>query len=387
MPVSRRRFLELSGGAAATLGLATGCGPTSTGSAATVGPGSTAKGGPTAGSGKRPTLLILGGTAFLGPAVVESARRRGFEITLFNRGKTNPDMFPELEKLRGDRDGGLEPLEGRSFDAVVDTSGYVPRLVRASAELLAARVKHYVFISSVSVYADFKQQGIAEDYPVAALDDPSSEDARTHYGPLKALCEQAAESAMPERVTNIRPGLIIGPRDGSDRFTYWPVRIARGGQVLAPGDGATDTQYIDVRDLAEFIMHTVEQRIFGVFNAVGPVDLLTMRQVLGLIAETTGSDAQFTWVPADFLKAHKVAPWMGMPLWVPPVGDYAGFAAVSRQKAIDNGLEFRPLKQTITDTLAWFGTLPAERQGKLRAGISAAKEQEVLAAWRAQGKG
>jgi 2'-hydroxyisoflavone reductase len=183
-------------------------------------------------------LLILGGTAFLGPAIVNAAVARGHTITLFNRGKTNPQLYPELEKLRGDRNGDLEALAGRQWDAVIDTSGYYPRVVKMSAELLAPNVGHYTFISSISVYRDFKTPDMTEAAPVGTIDDPTIEEITGEtYGPLKALCEQAAEAAMPGRVANIRPGLIVGPRDRSDRFTYWPVRIARGGEVLCPGNG------------------------------------------------------------------------------------------------------------------------------------------------------
>src|SRR5688572_29497367 len=195
-------------------------------------------------------LLVLGGTKFLGRAVVEAAVARGHEPTLFHRGLTNPGLFPDLEHLRGDRDGGLAALQGRTWDAVIDPSGYVPRIVRASAELLADAVEHYTFISSISVYPSFPTPGMDESSPVGTLEDPTVEDVPAHYGPLKALCEQAAEAAMPGRVFHVRAGLIVGPNDPSDRFTYWPVRVAKGGDVLAPGSPERPVQIIDVRDLA-----------------------------------------------------------------------------------------------------------------------------------------
>jgi 2'-hydroxyisoflavone reductase len=390
VPVSRRHFLAWStytAGAAALLG----CGsrraspfePTPPGDEP---PGLDAAPAPAeATSAARPTtLLILGGTGFLGPHVVEQALVRGMKVTLFNRGKTNADLFPEVEKLRGDRDGDLEALRGRSWDAVLDTSGYVPRIVRASAELLAPSVQQYVFISSVSVYAEFSRVGITEEDPVGTIEDETSEDVSAHYGPLKALCERAAEQAMPGRVANIRPGLIVGPRDNSDRFTYWPVRIARGGEVLAPGTGQDPVRLIDVRDLAEWIVHVVEKRVTGVYNAVGPAERLTMGDMLGRTRDALGSAATFTWVDAKFLEEQGVQPWSHMPVWVPGEGESAGMGTVNAGRAMREGLRFRPLEDTAQATLAWFQTLPAERQAKLRAGITAEREAEVLAAWKAK---
>lgn len=378
MPVSRRQFFEWSLGATGALAAA------SLGGACAAPQKNSSQRPPGAGRGDKQTLLILGGTGFLGPHIVETALARGFEVTLFNRGKTNPHLFPDLEKLRGDRDGNLDALAGRSFDAVIDTSGYVPRIVRASTELLAPRTKQYVFISTISVYANYNKHGITEDHPLETIEDKTNEDVRAHYGALKALCEQAAESVMPGRVTNIRPGLIVGPRDPTDRFTYWPVRIARGGEVLAPGDGSTATGFIDVRDLADWTVHTVQKSIVGVYNAVGPKTDITVKTVLDACKRVSGSDATFAWADAAFLKEQSVAPWMQMPLWIPAEGDYIGFGTVSRQRAIANGLQFRSLDDTVKATLAWFRTLPAERQQKLRAGLPADKERDVLAAWRAR---
>lgn len=331
---------------------------------------------------RKPTLLILGGTGFLGPQLVEAALARGHQVTLFNRGKTNPHLFPDVEKLRGDRNGNLESLKGRTFDAVIDTSGYVPRIVRASAELLAPSVQQYVFISSISVYADFAGANMAEDYPLATMADETNEDVRQNYGALKALCEKAAEAAMPGKVTNVRPGLIVGPGDPTDRFTYWPVRIARGGEVLAPGPGTDHVQYIDVRDLAEWTIQVIEKRHMGVYNAVGPDRLLTMKELLDACNQVGGNRATLTWVDTAFLAEQKVEPWSDMPVWIPPENENKGAGTISVQKAMRDGLVFRPLPDTVQATLEWFQKQPAERQAKLRAGLSAERETAVLEAWR-----
>ncbi|MBZ4420333.1 NAD-dependent epimerase/dehydratase family protein [Myxococcus sp. RHSTA-1-4] len=335
--------------------------------------------------GKPQNILILGGTSFLGPALVEFARSRGHTLTLFNRGKTNPGLFPDVEKLQGNRDpnkdNGLKALEGRKWDAVVDTSGYVPRMVKASAELLAPNTDHYVFVSSISVYKDLSKPGITESSPVATVEDETTEKVMEHYGALKALCEKAAETAMPGRVLNVRPGLIVGPDDPSDRFTYWPVRVARGGEVLAPGDGQDPIQFIDARDLARFIILNLERRTTGVYNATGPNQPVLMKDFLELNKQVIGSDARFTWADVEFLKKQKVEPWTDMPAWMPRTGEEGGLGQVNIDKALAAGLAFRPAADTLRDTLAWFKTLPPERQAKLDAGIAAEREKEVLAAW------
>jgi 2'-hydroxyisoflavone reductase len=332
------------------------------------------------------TVLILGGTGFLGPHLVEAARGRGHVLTLFNRGRTNPHLFPELEKLRGDRDGDLEALEGRRWDAVIDTSGYVPRIVKASADLLAPNVGQYLFVSSISVFADPSVPGLDESGAVATIEDETSEDVRQHYGALKALCEQAAEAALPGRATNVRPGLIVGPLDPSDRFTYWPVRMARGGEVLCPGDGSDPVQYVDARDLAAWMISLLERRVFGVFNATGPAERLEMRPFLEGCRAGAGSEARLTWVDTDFLAEHSVAPWGDLPVWVPGQGESAGMSTVDCSKAIGEGLRFRPVDETARDTLAWFETLPEDRRATLRTGLSSEREAEVLAAWAARSR-
>jgi 2'-hydroxyisoflavone reductase len=268
---------------------------------------------------------------------------------------------------------------------VVDTSGYVPRHVQASAALLAPGAKQYLFVSTISVYADNSKPGADESAAVGTLKDPTVEkvDGET-YGPLKALCEQAAEKAMPGRTTIVRPGLIVGPGDPSDRFTYWPVRVAKGGEVLAPGTPQDPTQFIDVRDLGAWIVLLLEKNRTGVYNATGPKEPLPMGELLASCKRVSGSDATFTWVPATFLEAQQVAPWSDMPVWVPPVDDMAGFARVGIARATAAGLTFRPVDDTVRDTLAWWRTVPEERRAKLRAGLGAAREAEVLAAWRAE---
>jgi len=328
-------------------------------------------------------ILILGGTAFLGPQIVDAARARGHVLTLFNRGKTNPGLFPDIEKLHGDRDGDLKSLEGRTWDAVVDTSGYVPRIVTMSATLLAPSVKQYVFISTISVYPEDVKPGTAEDGPVATIPDETNEEIGKNYGALKALCEKAATKAMSGRALNIRPGLIVGPGDKSDRFTYWPVRVAKGGEVLAPGDGSDPVQYVDVRDLASFIVLGVEKNLTGTYNATGPAKTLTMKDMLEGIKKGTGGDARFTWVATEFLEKNQVAAWSDMPAWVPGNNGREGFTRINSAKAIAAGLKFRPVAATAKDTLAWFRTLPEDRRGKLLAGITSDKEKEVLAAWHA----
>ena len=329
-------------------------------------------------------ILILGGTLFLGRALVEAALHNGHQITLFNRGKTNPDLFPEVERITGERDGGLTALQDRRWDAVIDTCGYVPRLVQRSAETLAERVGQYTFISSLSVYADPSQAGMDESAPVGKLDDPLVEEVNGDtYGPLKALCEQAAESAMPGRVLVVRPGLIVGPYDPTDRFTYWPHRIAQGGEVLAPGRPGRTVQFIDVRDLAEWTVRMVEAGKTGVYNANGPAEPLVMGDLLASCKTESGSAAAFTWVSEAFLLEQEVGMWMEMPLWVPELQpEHAGFFAFDCRKAIAEGLAFRPLSETVRATLDWDASLPPDRA--LRAGITQEREETLLKKWMSQ---
>lgn len=332
-------------------------------------------------------LLVMGGTGFLGPHFVEIARKRGHTLTLFNRGKTNPDkfsgeQFQDIEQLHGDRKTDMKALEGeRQWDAVLDTSAYIPADVTRSAKLLASRVKQYVLVSTISVYAKNDTPN-DETSPLAVLADPTVTDiGNGNYGGLKALCEQAAERELPGRATVVRPGLIVGPGDNSDRFTYWPARADRGGEILAPGSAQDPTQFIDVRDLAAFLLATIERGHVGIYNADGAPGSLTMGALLRESQRASGKKSTLTWVPADFLDAQKVSAWQDMPAWIPARGEYAGFGRTSVAKAQAAGLRYRPLSETVRDTLAWWRALPEERRAKPKAGIAAAREAEVLKAW------
>jgi 2'-hydroxyisoflavone reductase len=335
-------------------------------------------------------ILVLGGTGFLGPHFVRAAVANGHAVTLFNRGKTNAELFPDLEQLQGDRDeGDLESLKGRQFDAVVDTSGYVPSHVEATAKLFADSAEHYQFISSISVYEKFGQSNDAVDElsEVATMSDDDCakitkiRESFPFYGPMKARCEAAAESAMPGRVANIRPGLIVGPGDPTDRFTWWPVRIDRGGEVLAPGDPDGQVQFVDVRDLAAWMLHCIERNVTGVHNAVGFAGRVSMLDVLTACKCATSNPVTLTWASEDFLEEQEVGPWMQMPLWIPR----GGRGSVSNSRAMDKGLRFRPIADTIRDTLQWART---ERGDKpfARTGVPAERERELLAKWREQAK-
>ncbi|HEV2126761.1 MAG TPA: NAD-dependent epimerase/dehydratase family protein [Chloroflexota bacterium] len=327
-------------------------------------------------------ILILGGTRFLGRHLVEAARKRGHEVTLFNRGQSGPDLFPDVTQLRGNRDGDLASLQGKTWDAAIDTSGYFPRVVRASAELLSSAVGHYTFISSISVYADLSRAPITEGDQVGTLEDESVEQITGEtYGPLKALCEQAVERALPGRTLVIRPGLIVGPHDPTDRFTYWPHRVAQGGDVLAPNGPDLPVQIIDARDLAEWNIRAVETGITGVFNATGPDYPLGLGNVLETSKRLSDSDARFVWVDEAFLLERDVKYWQDLPA-VLPQGDpqYAGMTQVDCTKAIQAGLTFRPIEDTIRATLQWDATRPADTP--LRAGLTHEREAELLRAWR-----
>jgi len=379
MTLDRRRFVlgSLAAGAAAACGSRRAPPP-----AARSGPAPAQPAAPPA----RQTILVLGGTGFLGPHVVEAALARGHTVTLFNRGKTRPHLFPNVEKLQGDRDGKLDALKGRTWDAVVDTSAYVPRITKLSAELLAPSVKQYVNISTISVYAKRDTPGADETAPLATLPDPASEDVKAHYGALKALCEQAAEAAMPGRVANLRPGLIIGPGDPTGRFTHWPWRMLEGGEVLCPGDGGTPTQYVDGRDLGAWIVKVVEDNTVGVFNALGPERKIAMREVLEACNAAAGNKATLTWVDAAFLEQHEVAAWSELPMWFDATGEMAGFGTMSNARAVAAGLGFRPILDTARDTLAWLPSVHEDKRRQISStGISREKEAKVLAAWKARG--
>ncbi len=332
-------------------------------------------------------ILVLGGTAFLGPPFVRAAMANGHTVTLFNRGKTNPGLFPELEQLRGDRDKGeLDALKDREFDAVVDTSGYVPAHVEATAKLFAAKAKHYQFISTISVYGSFgsRPDTIDETTAVATVGDEDVEKVSTirqsmpFYGPMKARCEAAAETAMPGKVCTIRPGLIVGPGDTSDRFTWWPVRCDRGGDVLAPGDPDGHVQFIDVRDLAVWMLHCIEQNVLGAHIANGFAGRVSMAEMLAACKAATSNPVNLVWASEELLKEEKVRPYRDMPVWIPREGR----SLVSNKKAIAAGLRFRPIADTVRDTLQW---AKAERGDKPfdRTGLTAEKEAELIAKARA----
>jgi 2'-hydroxyisoflavone reductase len=332
-------------------------------------------------------LLVLGGTKFLGRATVEAALERGHEVTLFNRGETNPELFPEAEKLRGDRDGDLSALEGREWDTVIDPSGFVPRLVRASAEALRGSVGQYVFVSSISVYDELGEPGFDETARTVMLDDPTIEDYLTMgqvntYGGLKALCEEVVRELFPDEHAVVRPGLIVGPHDPSGRFTYWPLRLAGGGDVLAPGDPTRQVQIVDVRDLADWMLRLAEDGTTGTFNATGPDRPLTMGELLETCAEVGGAEARLVWVDEPFLLDQEVGAWMELPLWVSQADTWFLGADVSR--AVAAGLRFRSLEETVRDTLAWArqsgaGLVTPGQVGS--AGLDPQREAELLEAW------
>jgi 2'-hydroxyisoflavone reductase len=323
-------------------------------------------------------ILVIGGTRFLGRYIVESALAHAHEVTLFNRGKTNPSLFPQVEKIIGDRETDVEKLNGHFWEAVIDTSGYFPRIVRLSADVLKDNVTRYVFISSVSVYGNFNKVGITEADSVAKIQNEAIEEVNGEtYGPLKALCEQTVRDIFGlERALIIRPGLIVGPHDPTDRFTYWPARIARGGDVLAPEKPDAPIQIIDVRDLADFILKLIENNVFGTYNVTGPDYDLTIGKLLEVSKQVSGINASFRWASVDFLNQSKVKPWSDMPTWIPEAQG-AGFARVDISKALGAGLTFRPLEETVRDTLEWAKTRPVDHAW--RAGLTPEREQELLA--------
>jgi 2'-hydroxyisoflavone reductase len=336
-------------------------------------------------------LLILGGTGFIGPHQVRYALARGHHVTIFNRGRQKDAWPGPVEELLGDRDGDLKALEGREWDVCIDNPTTLPVWVRDAARVLKGHVGQYVFISTISVYAA-RDKPADETAPLAAYTgaDPMAETTKSLnadlrlYGPLKALSEKEAQTQYGEAATTIiRPSLIVGPRDESDRFTYWPVRLARGGEVLAPGDGSDPVQFIDARDLAEWTIRMAEQRITGVFNAGGPAQPITMQQMLAGIAQGAQVDPNLVWAPTTFLKANNVSPWTNIPVWIPSQGETFGFHRREISRAIAAGLTYRPLPLTAVDTLAWFRTLAPERQAKLRAGLPEEREAELLAKLRA----
>lgn len=342
-------------------------------------------------------LLILGGTIFLGRHLIEAALDRGHEVTIFNRGLHGKDLYPDVEKLRGQREGELTALQGRQWDAVIDTNGYVPSIVRNSARFLANATTHYTFISSISVYAEFSHPGMDETAPVGTITAEQIKEAEQvippqqgtparaygpSYGPLKALCEQVVEETMPGRVLVIRPGVIVGPYDYSDRFTYWPYRLAQGGEVLAPGRPGSQVQIIDVRDLSEWIIRMIETHQTGTYNTVGPEQPITMQEMLETCQRVSGSNAHFTWIDESFLLEAGAIPWSQVPLWLPDIEGMSGHNAISHMKALAAGLTFRPLAQTARDTLDWASQRSSET--RWQAGLTPEDESRFLQAWHQQ---
>jgi len=388
MSTTRREFLLRSAAAAGAVGL---------GIVPRIALGDDRESSP--GHASKPLdILILGGTGFMGPEQVNYALSRGHHITLFNRNKTRPDMFKgQVDQLIGDLNNDTSALAGKKFDVVIDNPTTAPAWVRNVARYMKGNTGHYIFISTISVYPDNSVPNADETAPTTPM--PDSLDAYTldrqnfgrYYGALKSRSEKEVQDNYPGIFTIIRPGLIVGLLDPSDRFTYWPVRVARGGEVLAPGEPNDVTQFIDARDLAEWTIRMAEKGPRdggGIYNATGPRQPLPMGQFLQACKEVSGSDARFTWVPWSFLQEQKIRGWRDMPIVVPPNGPTAGFDRRNIDRALAKGLTFRPLNVTIKDTLEWNKTRPQDAQDKLAAGaiagISAQREAEVLAAWHAK---
>ncbi len=380
MSVSRRTFLASS----ATIGGALTLGLPSLAHALETLPGITPDASPTRRAGAPLRILILGGTGFIGPNQVQYALDRGHSVTLFNRGVTNSALFPNVPRLIGDRNlpDGHKALEGGEWDVVIDNPTANPKWVRDAGRALKGRTRHYIFVSTISVFADVSKP-IDESGTLLAPSDIDATFDPKIYGQNKVRSEMEAKTQFGDRLTIVRPGLIVGPGDLSDRFSYWPVRIDRGGEVLAPGTSNDPVQYVDARDLSEWMIRLAESRTLGTFNATGPTLPTTIGEMLYGIKAVTTSGAQFTWVPAEFLSANQVRAWSDMPVWVPPAGRTAAFARVICQKSYDAGLTFRPLAETAAATLAWYKTRPAAEQEKARAGLAPERERVVLTAWHA----
>jgi 2'-hydroxyisoflavone reductase len=330
---------------------------------------------------KQLDILVLGGTGFIGPHMVREALRRGHSVTLFNRGRTNNTLFPDLETIKGDRDGDLAGLKGRQWDVVIDNSGYVPRHVENSAKLLSDNTEHYLYISTVSVYATFAEP-FDEDSPLGTIEDETIEEVDGDtYGPLKALCEKRATAAIGEdRITILRPTYICGPGDHTDRFSYWPVRTSKGGTMLWPGSPQHTSQIIDVRDLANFTVDCVEQRIAGIYNTVTPRDSYNFGQFLEDCQAVTGQEVEAVWVGDDFVEEHDL--FGSLPVWHPLTGEYAALAGASGERARAAGLHNRPVRETIRDLMAWWQTQPEDRTETPRAGLTPEREAELIELFR-----
>ncbi len=337
---------------------------------------------------KKLRILILGGTGFIGPHQVEYAMSRGHTVTLFNRGQTNPGLFPTVEKLIGDRNApdGYAALKGRTWDVVIDNPTQIPRWVREAGAALKDSAQRYVFVSTLSTYKNRGKIGMTEE-DTARLNEPAAADAeppKAAYGPLKVRCENDAKEIWGEKALIVRPGLIVGPGDLTDRFSYWPIRVEQGGEILAPGTPDDAVAFIDQRDLTEFIIRLCEQQANGTYNVVGPGYMLTIAEMLYGCKAVTTSTARFTWVDADFVLANKLRPYADLPVWMPPRGDSEGWARMDCSKAKKAGLTFRPLAETARDTLTYYHAQTPERQAALKAGLAPERERDVLAAWHAK---
>lgn len=322
-------------------------------------------------------VLILGGTSFLGPHLVHELQEKGHKVTLFNRGNKSVE-FADVEQLKGDRDGGLDVLKGRKWDLVIDTSGHLPRVVQDSADLLAESADHYTFISTIGVYQDFLGSGIDEGYPVAKLEDEKSEEiTEKSYGALKAGCEKVVEKVFAGKTLIIRPGLIVGPLDPTGRFNYWPMRMEKGGEILAPGSPDQPVQFIDVRDLAKWIVAMAERRATGVFNATGPSSVLTLGELLKACQKASKKPSEMIWVSEEFLEENKVQDWSELPLWLSSKRKMPGFMKANIEKAKRAGLTFRPLEETLQDIVAW----EKKRDEQESTTLSSGKEEKLLSRW------
>ena len=323
-------------------------------------------------------ILILGGTTFLGPHLVQELQQHGHEVTIFTRGNQS-SKFSNVEELQGDRDGNLEALKNRNWDAIIDTSGHLPRLVRESSKLLRNSTNHYTFISTIGVYQNFYKQQINENYPVATLENENTEEiTEKNYGALKAACEEVIQSYFPNRCLIIRPGLIVGPLDPTDRFAYWPTRVKKGGEILAPGSPNQLLQVIDVRDLAKWVVTMVERQATGIYNVTGPAKPMNFKQLLKECQDVTKSNATLTWVDENFLIEHQIQDWIEIPLWLSYKRNMPGFLNVSIEKALKAGLTFRPISETIQAVLY----KDNDKIDKNQNGLNAEKERMLLNRWK-----
>jgi len=330
-------------------------------------------------------ILVLGGTGFLGPHMVREALRRGHTVTLFNRGRSNSSLFPDLETIKGDRDNGLDGLKGRSWDAVLDNSGYVPRHVKDSARLLAANTDRYVYTSTVSVYADFNIHN-DESSPLATIADETVEEVTGEtYGPLKALCEKRVASEItPDKLTIIRPTYVCGPGDHTDRFSYWPIRTRKGGEMIWPGKPGDVIQIIDVNDLANFTLDSVDHNISGIFNAVNPAGKYTMADLLEDSQAVSGMTVDPLWASEEFLYENDLAGSRSIPIWSPTGGENGGSGTFSGEAARAAGLHNRPERETARNVLTWWDTQSEERRANMKAGLASDREAELIEAWKAK---